>query len=274
MKSSLSKAEKLFLRKRSYMEKQLSALVIIEDDERSSLFKEVLEEDKFRVIIASTSNEARLKFSNEVFQMVVFDMNVRGFKDSEFIEGIRRKERMKNVKDNIPILVTGDKAEEYSSKYASIDNIKYLEIPYTKIELKKKLLDFTGNKDAIFKNTKIIYKDEYLITEGGTSHEMYWVLSGKFMITKMNHEDQNVIIGEIQPGELVGEMSFLDNLPRSASVKALEDSEVLTIPYKKFVDTLDNQPRWFKSLMQTMSQRLRKANKKITRKLVDIEEAS
>lgn len=254
------------------MEKLPSALVILDDDERSKLFEEVLQEDKFRVVTARSANEARLKFSNENFNMVVLDMGVRGFKGSEFVEGIRRKERMKNVKDNIPILVTGEKAEEYHSDYASIDNVKFLEIPFTKIELKKKLLSFTGNNDVIFKNTQMIEKDAYLITEGGTSHEMYWILSGKFIITKMNQDDQNVIIGEVKPGELVGEMSFLDSLPRSASVKALEESEVLVIPHKKFVDTLDNQPRWFKSLMQTMSQRLREANKMIARKMVETNE--
>lgn len=246
-----------------------TVLLVVNDENKKSIASEVLTEQKYRVVIATNSNEARLKFSNEAFHMAIMDMDVKGFKASDFVESIRRKEGLKNVKDNIPILIIGEKADEFSEAFAQIDNVKYLESPFTKLELKKKLLTFTGHSDIISSNTKMIEKDQYLITEGGTSHEMFWILSGKFVITKMNKEEQNIIIGEVYPGELVGEMSFLDNLPRSASVRAIEEAEVLVIPHKKFIDVLDNQPRWFRSLMQTMSQRLRGANKKITRKVVN-----
>ena len=111
--------------------------------------------------------------------------------------------------------------------------------------------------------------NEYLLTEGGISHEMYWILSGSFIITKMNKDDHNIILGKVFPGELVGEMSFLDSLPRSASVRAEVDSEVLAIPHKRFIDIIEGQPRWFRSLMQTLSQRLRTVNSQVTKKMVD-----
>lgn len=256
--------------KRLGMRKQESALIIVDNEEKINDITEVLEDLKYRVILARKGNEARLKFGNEVFHFVLIDMEVKGLSGPDFVEGIRRKEKLRNVKEQIPILIIGEHADEYSTQYASVDHVKYLETPFSKLEFKKKLLTFTGNSDVIFKNTRMIEKDEFLITEGGTSHEMFWILSGKFVITKLNQDNKNIIIGEVFPGELVGEMSFLDSLPRSASVKALEESEVLVIPHKKFIDVLDNQPRWFKSLMQTMSQRLRDANKKIARKNVDL----
>jgi CheY-like chemotaxis protein len=249
-------------------------LVVTNDDEKKSTVEEVLIEQKYRVVNAANSNEARLKFSNEAFHMAIIDMDTKGFKASVFVESIRRKEGAKNVKDNIPILVIGEKADKFSEEFSLIDNVKYLEAPFSALDLKKKLLTFTGHSDVISNNTRTIQKDEYLITEGGTSHEMFWILSGKFVITKMNQDDKNVIIGEVYPGELVGEMSFLDNLTRSASVRAVDEAEVLVIPHKKFIDVLDHQPRWFRSLMQTMSQRLRGANTKITRKVVGEDTAS
>lgn len=256
------------------MKDENSVLIVVNEEVKKTNAREVLEEQKYRVVIATNSNEARLKFSNEQFDMAIIDMDVKGFKANDFVEGIRRKEGLRNVKDNIPILVIGERSDKFAEQFALIDNVKYLEAPFTKLELKKKLLTFTGHSDVISNNTKIINKDEYLITEGGTSHEMFWILSGKFVITKMNQDGQNVIIGEVYPGELVGEMSFLDNLPRSASVRAKEESEVLVIPHKKFIDVLDHQPRWFRSLMQTMSQRLRGANKKIARKYVETDNKS
>ena len=255
--------------KKSLMSER-SILIISDAKEILKISSEVMKEDKYRVVTASTAYEARLKFSNEEFQMAIIDMDLRAFNEKDFVDSIRRKERLRNLKDHIPLLIIGKDAGEYSKNFASVDNVKFLETPFDKMELKKKYLSFTGNSDVIFKNTHKIAKDEYLITEGGTSHEMYWILSGKFIITKLNSDDNNVIIGEVHPGELVGEMSFLDSLPRSASVKALEESEVLVIPHKKFIDVLDHQPRWFKSLMQTMSQRLRGANQKIARKIATL----
>lgn len=250
------------------MSDQRNALIIIDNKEQIQLSKEVLEELKYRVVVAKNSNEARLKFSNEPFNLILLDHDVQNFRGADYIEGIRRKENAKNIKDIIPILVFCEKPNSFTELYSQIDHVKYIEKPYTKLELKKGLLAFTGNSSVIAENTKTISGGEYLITEGGNNHEMFWVLQGRFQITKLNHDDQNVIIGEVSAGELVGEMSFLDNLPRSASVRALEDSEVLVIPHKKFIDVLDGQPRWFRSLMQTMSQRLRKANDKIALKIV------
>lgn len=253
---------------------QRNALIIFDNDELQTLVKEVLEELKYKVVVANNSNEARLKFSNEPFSLIILDHSVHNFRGAEYIEGIRRKEKAKSINDIIPVLAVCDRPNEFTEHYSQIDHVKYVEKPFTRLELKKGLLAFTGNSTVIADNTKAIEKDEYLITEGGTNHEMYWVLQGKFQITKLNHDDQNVIIGEVIAGELVGEMSFLDNLPRSASVRALEDSEVLVIPHKKFIDVLDGQPRWFRSLMQTMSKRLRNANEKIAKKVVHSDESS
>ncbi|MBT4791395.1 MAG: cyclic nucleotide-binding domain-containing protein [Halobacteriovoraceae bacterium] len=255
------------------MKDVFTVLVIVKDDELKPVVAQVLTEQKYRLVYAENSQEARLKFTNEIFNMIVLDMGVRGFEQSSFVDGVRRKEKLKPVGDKIPVLVLSDKPDEFSEKYMGIDNVKYLESPFTALEMKKKLLTFIGNKDIISQNTKTVAEGEYLITEGGVSHEMYWILAGTFLITKMNHDDDNVIIGEAYPGELVGEMSFLDNLTRSASVRATTDSEVLVIPHKKFIDVMDQQPRWFRSLMQTISERLRKADNTIAKKYVKVEDS-
>ena len=95
---------------------------------------------------------------------------------------------------------------------------------------------------------------------------MYWVISGSFQVLKESAEGGNVIIGEIGPGELAGEMSFLDDCPRSATVMAKEDSEVLCIPHGKFMKVIHSQPKWFQSLMKVLSGRVRSTNEIIARK--------
>jgi CRP/FNR family cyclic AMP-dependent transcriptional regulator len=252
---------------------ETNAILVVNDvDMIQQLIVDVLELQKYRVIKAANGNEARLKFSNEPFKMIIMDMDIKGFSAKDFIESIRRKEEHKNVKDLMPILVTGGDASIFQRDYSGFDNVKFLENPFSEMDLKKKLLSFTEHASVISENSKIIKKDDYLLTEGGDGKEMFWVLAGSFVITKMNSDEQNVIIGKVSPGELVGEMSFLDSMPRSASVRASEDSEVLVIPHKKFIDTVDGQPRWFRSLMQTLSQRLRDSNQKVARKVVDVDD--
>jgi len=254
------------------MTKKPKAILIISDTPEINEFIEVvLKELSYRLVFVLTGSEAKIKYSNETFAMVILDMDMRGFGALDFVISLRRKEDLKHVKHHIPVLVFGTDAGEYQREFRKFDNLKFLEKPFTGLDLKKKMLNFTGNADVISKNTAKIAENEYLITEGSESKELYWILSGSFVITKLNQDENNVVVGKCVTGELVGEMSFLDSETRSASVKATEDSEVLVIPYKKFIDVMDHQPRWFRSLMQTLSQRLRHANQMIARKAVNVD---
>ncbi len=103
---------------------------------------------------------------------------------------------------------------------------------------------------------------EYLIRENEESSEMYLLQKGTVAILK-RQGDAEKQIGTIYSGELVGEMSFLDRSPRSASVKAISECEFMVIPIGKFEKFFDGQPVWYKALINTLLERLRKANCKI-----------
>jgi CRP/FNR family cyclic AMP-dependent transcriptional regulator len=104
--------------------------------------------------------------------------------------------------------------------------------------------------------------NEYLMREGEESTEMYYIQSGTLAVFKRKG-DQEHQIGTIMTGELVGEMSFLDNQPRSASVKAMSDSVLVVIPHEKLEHMLGTMPKWFSALLNTLTDRLRKANARI-----------
>lgn len=98
-----------------------------------------------------------------------------------------------------------------------------------------------------------------LLNEGEESNEMYYLQSGNLAVFKRKGDHQQQI-GTIMAGELVGEMSFLDGHPRSATVKAITDSVLVVVPREKFVQLIDSHPKWFKALLNTLLDRLRKAN--------------
>ena len=165
----------------------------------------------------------------------------------------------------LPILIIGENPREY---YRIFQDQHYCRFAKNDLEIK----EFTGLiKRYITKKdiddghpTRHLTKGEYLIREGSDSDEMYWVLSGKFNIIIKNSKGENVVIGEASPGELVGEMSFLDNMPRCATVKAVEESDVIIIPQDLFVENFDEQPFWLRSLMRVLSKRLRSATNLLT----------
>jgi CRP/FNR family cyclic AMP-dependent transcriptional regulator len=107
-----------------------------------------------------------------------------------------------------------------------------------------------------------IKKDDYLIREGEESTTMYFLHTGALDVYK-RRGDHEVKIGQILPGEVVGEMSFLDKAPRSASVKAICDTELSVIEAAKFESELNKLPVWYKALVNTLLVRLRKANARI-----------
>ncbi|MCO4793060.1 MAG: cyclic nucleotide-binding domain-containing protein [Bacteriovoracaceae bacterium] len=104
--------------------------------------------------------------------------------------------------------------------------------------------------------------EEFLLREGEESTTMYFLQSGTLAVLK-RQGDVEKQIGTIYSGEVVGEMSFLDKQPRSASIKAMTDSELVVIPSEKFEKIFKDQPTWYKALINTLLERLRKANARV-----------
>lgn len=98
--------------------------------------------------------------------------------------------------------------------------------------------------------------------EGETSNSMYWVQSGTLRLYKRKGPGF-IELGVVHSGEVVGEMSFLDNQPRSASVEALQPCDIVEIPRGKFDEFLNAQPSWMKALVQTLVKRLRTTSNRV-----------
>lgn len=110
--------------------------------------------------------------------------------------------------------------------------------------------------------SKKVAKDTYLFRDGDAPDAMYIVKSGGFAITKSKGNTE-VVIAEIQPGAMLGEMALFDKKPRSANVKATKDSEVIALPYDSLNKQMDQLPVWVRAIMKTLNEKLRDANQKI-----------
>ena len=111
-------------------------------------------------------------------------------------------------------------------------------------------------------STKLVDQGQYLIREGEESKEIYILEEGSLGVYQVRNS-QEVKIGTIFAGELVGEMSFFDNEPRCATIKAETNARLLVIPSGKFELYLNKQPKWFRNLLETLIDRIRKASNRV-----------
>ncbi|MCB9062991.1 MAG: cyclic nucleotide-binding domain-containing protein [Halobacteriovoraceae bacterium] len=108
----------------------------------------------------------------------------------------------------------------------------------------------------------VLSKDDYLLREGEESDEMYYLNRGLMTVYKRVGDSEKQI-AIIKQGELVGEMLFLDGEARCASVKAAQDCELFVIPHSKIREIEKTLPNWYSKLVQTLLERLRKANSSV-----------
>lgn len=104
--------------------------------------------------------------------------------------------------------------------------------------------------------------NQILLNEGEKSHSMFWLQNGQLVVIKKKLSEE-VVLGHIYSGELVGEISFLDNEPRTATVKAMTDCDLIEIPQEAIDNIFKSQPKWLEILVKTLAERLRKASARI-----------
>ncbi|SRR6266487_1233070 len=98
-----------------------------------------------------------------------------------------------------------------------------------------------------------------IFKQGDTGVGLYVVKSGKIRLTQSNNPDRAEIdLGTAGPGEVMGEMALLDDLPRSATATAEGDVDVIVLPVWEFRGILRQHPDIALKLLASLSRRLRK----------------
>lgn len=97
---------------------------------------------------------------------------------------------------------------------------------------------------------------ETVIAEGDPGDSLYIILSGELEVTKRD-AGRNITLATRRSGEFLGEMSLLEQAPRSASVRAVTPSRLLVIGPEAFRRLLARQPEAATTLLRTVVGRLR-----------------
>lgn len=98
---------------------------------------------------------------------------------------------------------------------------------------------------------------EFLVRRGGRLDDLYIVLDGELSILAGGERE----IARVGVGDMLGEMSFVDDSPASASVRALGDVLVLAVPRGEIAARMAGDPafaaRFYKAIAVFLADRLR-----------------
>jgi len=137
-------------------------------------------------------------------------------------------------------------------------------------EQKQKLLA----KSSLFQN--IDYKDleniakyskvksakarEVICRRGDTGSQMFIIARGRVTLHTDSDEGKELGFGFMREGDIFGEIALFDGGERTATVKAIEPTELLIIEKRDFLAFLEKTPKVAIQLLAAMAQRLRRTD--------------
>ena len=133
------------------------------------------------------------------------------------------------------------------------------------IAVLKKLVFFSGlNILELSKINSITHRatfkaGEIIVQEGSPGDSLYLLKNGSATVTSSEK-----VLARLVEGDPIGEIAFIDKGPRSATVKADEDSILIEIPGDEFEKLLEKYKdiafKVYKAITETLCQRLRDTN--------------
>jgi NTE family protein len=99
-----------------------------------------------------------------------------------------------------------------------------------------------------------------LFREGERDDSLFIVVAGRLGVVTADAEGRETIISHISPGETVGEMALLSGAPRSATVVALRDSELVRLKRESFEKLADQHPGLMRFVTRLLVLRLERTS--------------
>lgn len=104
---------------------------------------------------------------------------------------------------------------------------------------------------------RTVLKNTLVISEGDLSNSMYLIKSGMVNVLVSNDEGKEMILATLQAGDHFGELSLLDEEPRSANVLTLEKCEFIILHRAEFYSLLEQNPAIAIRVIKYLCQRVR-----------------
>ena len=98
-----------------------------------------------------------------------------------------------------------------------------------------------------------------LMHEGERGETMYVVVAGEVRVFVSDENGRELVLHQLGPGSVIGDLALLDGEPRSASVVAVEPTRVLAVARQGLIACIEASPEFALALMRSLTTRLRQA---------------
>ena len=106
-------------------------------------------------------------------------------------------------------------------------------------------------------------RNSVILFEDDPGDALYIVSNGQVKVVLIGEDGREVILSVLSDGDFFGEMSLIDDEPRSAHVIAMKDSHVLVLRRDDFQAQVQQFPAIALKLLKVLVHRLRRADVKI-----------
>ncbi len=250
----------------SELEDKKVFLIVSADEERRKKYTELITSKYSNATLFQSSDG-----SDALFRIQNFPPHVLLIEPAltkvDGIETVRQVLAKKQVQD-FSIIILGQAPEkDVFVEEVVTGKVQFLVEPDNEVELDiriaRALNRVTHTKQTEY-NLHFLAPHEFLFKEGDVAQHVFIVRRGRLRAVKTNGK-QAVVLGEIGVGEFVGEMAHINHEPRSASVQAIDDCELIEIPNGSLDMVLFSRPAWAHALVATLSRRLRSTSEALAK---------
>jgi CRP/FNR family transcriptional regulator, cyclic AMP receptor protein len=103
-------------------------------------------------------------------------------------------------------------------------------------------------------------RGQRLFAEGDAGDKLYIILTGKIKLTKAAPDGRENLLSVHGPGEMFGELSLFDPIPRTSSATAVTNARLAGLAHDDLRSWLSTRPAVAMHLLQALAQRLRRIN--------------
>jgi CRP/FNR family cyclic AMP-dependent transcriptional regulator len=111
---------------------------------------------------------------------------------------------------------------------------------------------------------QVVPRGGIILNEGDAGDSLFAIANGRVKVFIGDEDGREITLKMLGPGDFFGELSLIDQEPRSASVSAVEATTLKVLSYKAFHDCLARFPGIAFAVMNRLAKRLRDADRKIS----------
>ncbi len=123
---------------------------------------------------------------------------------------------------------------------------------------------------ATLVHVRVLADGEVLVPEGATESKLYVVIKGRVDVVRQSEHGRHVLQA-LGTGDLVGELSFMDDAPRYAALVASGPTEVLALDRVDFETLIERSPRLVYKVMRAIMRAARNIQRRLSLQMRDME---